>query len=109
MKTKFNDFLNEDIDSYLKEDSSPIDEIDEADIIEAFRSKGLSADHKENPLNDIVYDSQADEITVTYTSYAFGGEMPKKLSEDMQEISDSLGAINWTFWEPMNTVRFFFE
>lgn len=93
---------------YTNDDQSYLDEeVPESMIINVFKEYGLSADENDNPINSITYDN--DEIIVSFTSYAFGGELPNNVSDVMDKISKKIGASDWTFWEPMDQVRFFYD
>ncbi len=107
MKTwkQFNS-INEGIVNYDQEDL--VESVPESKIINAFKKYGLSCDEDENFQNEIIYVSE-EEIKVNFTSYAFGGELPRNISDAMDDICDTLGADSWTFWDPMGSVRFFFN
>lgn len=105
-KTGFSIPVNEGVIRYDLEDLE--ESVPESKIIEAFRKHGLSCDENENFQNEIIY-VDAEEIKVNFTSYALGGELPKNISKVMDEICDELGGNNWTFWDPMGSVRFFFN
>lgn len=83
------------------------EEVPESLLIDEFKKWGLSCDESENYFNQIKYD--VNEILVRFTSYAYGGEMPQNLSYLMHKIQMAIGATSWTFWEPMSSVRFFFN
>lgn len=118
MKTKFNEFMNEEIIGPSGFGAGPkpsrgfeleVSEIPESELIDLFRERGMSCDKKENYQNDIQYDEINNEIMVSFTSYAFNGEMPNDLSKYMREIADILGASDWSFDDPISKVRFFFD
>ena len=95
----FKEWLNE---GFLQSDPfyKMIPEIEESEMINAFKEYGLHVDN-------IDYDNY--EIIVTFSSYAYGGELPKNITDAMSKISETIGADNWTFWDPMSKVRFFFK
>lgn len=111
MKTKFNNFIKEEIywDKEFEDYDKPVNGIPKSEIIDLFKERELSCDDKENHFNEIQYDEIDNQILISFTSYAFGGEMPKDLSRFMIEISDILGASNWSFVDPMSKVIFYFD
>jgi len=93
----FKEWLNEDWSNPFYK---MIPEIEESEMINAFEEYGLHVDN-------IDYDNY--EIIVTFSSYAYGGELPKEITGAMSKIAETIGADNWTFWDPMGKVRFFFK
>jgi len=111
MKIKFKDFLNEEL-LWSNEDENfknPVSNIPKSQIIDIFKERGLSCDEKDNWQNEITYNTIENTIEITYTSYKYGGEMPKDLSIFMQEIADILDASDWNFVDPMSKVIFYFD
>lgn len=96
--TKFDKFIKE---NWFSNDCSEeflrlLD--DEKIIIDIFNKYGLSCDEKEHHYNEIKFDKNNCEISVSFTSYALGGELPNNISDIMDKISNELNADSWNFW-----------
>jgi hypothetical protein len=87
-----------------------VDNISKGLIISSFKKHGLSADKKENKLNDIEFDDRNNEIIVEFTSLKYAGELPKNIDEILKDIASDLIADDWV-WRNDNPykVTFIFE
>jgi hypothetical protein len=89
MIKKYNEFF-----SWKNFPEKTIDELVPEDVLfSKFKEVGYSCNPKDNPINDVIYDDvNNDRITCSFTSFAYGGEYGKDLSQRLQQIADSIGA-----------------